>query len=155
MVFTHTCLVFHFMGSYFVRNQQDGFVVSVETPARKQGVYSLVSLKACTPFLRFLFAENLSVAFSSVVNLVVLGGWLCINLREFALILSSHFLPFFLACLQAMDPISLMFALTVIFAILEGFDMDSSPTVHFQYSSLLGSLTCLGVAERYPFLKSY
>ena len=53
--------------------------------------------------------------------------------------LSAEFISFFLFCLGSMDPISLMFVLTSILTTLEGFEMESSPAIPLQSSSLLGS----------------
>ena len=54
-----------------------------------------------------------------------------------------------------MDPISLRFVLVEMFTILKGFEMVSSPAIHFQYSLLLGRLTCLGMTESSFVLNSY
>ena len=67
--------------------------------------------------------------------------------------LSAEFLTLFLSCLEAMNPISLVFLLTVMFTVLKGFEMNSTHAMHLQSYSLLGSLTCLGVTYSYLVLK--
>ena len=69
--------------------------------------------------------------------------------------LSANFIALFIACLEDMDPISLMFVLSEMFIILKGFDMVSSLAVTLQYSLLFGILACLGVTDIYLLLKSY
>ena len=57
--------------------------------------------------------------------------------------------------MEAMDPVSLMFVLEVILTMLKGFEMVSRTDMPFQSSSLLGSLTCLGVTEISLVMKLY
>ena len=59
------------------------------------------------------------------------------------------------ACLEAKDPISLMFTFGEMFTVLKGSEIFSSPDIPARYSSFLGSLTCFGVMVRYSVLKSY
>ena len=61
------------------------------------------------------------------------------------MMLSTDFLPFFLAFMKAMDPISLMFVLIVMFIVLRVFNMFCIPSIPLQSSSLIGGSICLGV----------
>ena len=69
--------------------------------------------------------------------------------------ISANFLNLFIACLEAMDPISLMFVLTAMFAVLKGFEMVSSTAMTLNSSWLLRSLTCFGATDIYFVFKSY
>ena len=69
--------------------------------------------------------------------------------------LNLDFLPLYFACLEAMDPMSLIFASFMIFTIKKGSEIDSSPDFPFHSSLLLGSLTCFGVTDSSSVLKSY
>ena len=69
--------------------------------------------------------------------------------------ISANFLTLLLACLEAMEPISLILVLSEMFTVLKEFDMFSSPVMNLKYYLLLGSLTCLGVTEISFVLKSY
>ena len=90
-------------------------------------------LKAWTAYLSCLFTGVLDVSLSPVMDSVLLVeeglGLLWNNL---GLMLSANFLPLFLACLEAMDPISLEFFLVEMLTVLEVFNMVSRPAMHFQ-----------------------
>ena len=67
----------------------------------------------------------------------------------------SRLFTFLFACLEATEPISLMFIFSDIYTFLKGLDIFSSPTMHVRYSSLLVSMTFFGVTVRFSVYKSY
>ena len=69
--------------------------------------------------------------------------------------LSADFIPLFIYCHEAMDPISLMFVMTAMITVLKGFEMVSIPVRPFQSSSLIVILKCLGVTDSSLVLKLY
>ena len=69
--------------------------------------------------------------------------------------LNSDFLPLFFACLEAMDPISMMFFSYFMFTHLKGLDIVYRPTIPLHSSLFLISLSCLGVTEISLVLKLY
>ena len=69
--------------------------------------------------------------------------------------ISANFLTFFLAFIEAMDPISLIFVFAEMFTVLKWFEMFYSPIMTLHYSSLLGILTFLGVTKSSFVLKLY
>ena len=54
MDLTHFCLIFHYMGSSFVRHCWYVFEISWATPTAKEVMYSLIFLKAWNVSLSFL-----------------------------------------------------------------------------------------------------
>ena len=71
------------------------------------------------------------------------------------LTLKSDLLPFFFACTEARDPISLVFVSLDMFNTLKGLAMVYKPTVTLQLYWFLWSLMYLGETMRYYILKSY
>ena len=100
----------------------------------------MVCLKAWNLSLSFRFTEDLTVASSAYLDSIVLVeeglGSIWNNLRW---MLISDFLPFFISCLKAMDPIFLVFLLAAMFTLFKVFDMVSIPDMPLRCFLLLGS----------------
>ena len=69
--------------------------------------------------------------------------------------ISANLIYFFFACLEAIYPIYLIFVVAAMFTILKRLEIFSSPDMSLQSSSLLVTLTCLGVTVICFVLKSY
>ena len=70
---THVGLIFQCTGSSFVRHWWNVFEIYGYTPATKDGMSSLVCLKAWNESMGCLFTDYLTVASSSAVNFMELG----------------------------------------------------------------------------------
>ena len=60
---------------------------------------------------------------------------------------------FFFACLEATNPISLIFTFAEMFTVLKGLDMFYGPAMHVRYYSLQGSLKHFVITVRSSVLK--
>ena len=76
-------------------------------------------------------------------------------LQNLGLTLKADFLPLFFSCLEAREPISLVFLYSALFTTLKLLDMVSIPAIHLQPSLFPGILVCLGETVRSSMLKSY
>ena len=132
------------------------FHIYGEKPATKEVVSSLVCLKAWTTSLSCRFTENFTMASSATFGLRFLGEEGLENIwLNLGWMLRDDFLPFFIACLEALYLISIMFVLIVVFAILKVTVMVSSLAMPLQYFLLFGTLTCLGLTKISLVLKLY
>ena len=69
--------------------------------------------------------------------------------------LRAYFLFLNMACLEAVDPISVILGRTSMFTILNWLKIFSRPAIPQEYFSFFGSLTCFGVTAKLFMLKSY
>ena len=80
----------------------------------------------------------------------------CCSLKEnLGFLLRSDFLFLAMACLEAIDPISVILVRSVMLTILKGLEIFSRPSITQESLSFLGSLTCFGVTVKLFMSKSY
>ena len=63
--------------------------------------------------------------------------------------------PFFFACLEATELISMMFTFAEVFTVLKMLEIFSSPAIPARSSLLLISMACFDITVRSSVLKSY
>ena len=74
---------------------------------------------------------------------------------EFVVVTQSRLSTFLFACLEATEPISLVFIFSEMFTVLKGLEMFSSLAMPERSSLLLGIMTFFGVTVIFSVLKSY
>ena len=71
------------------------------------------------------------------------------------LLLRSDLLFLALACIKAIDPISVILRISIMFTILNGLEILSRPSITHESLSFFGTLKCFGVNSKLFMLKSY
>ena len=80
----------------------------------------------------------------------------CCYLEEnLGLMLRANFLFLTLACMEAIDPISVILGIYIMFTILKGLEIFSRPSITHESLSFFVSLTCFGVTVKLFTSKSY
>ena len=64
------------------------------------------------------------------------------------LLLISDLLFLALACIKAIDPISVILGISIMFTILKGLEISYRPSIPQKSLSFFGSLTCFGVTVK-------
>ena len=121
MVLNHLLLTFHWEGSLLVRHLWTVFAILGSIAATHEGMHWGDFLNDCTASPGWFLNEDLTFTpSSSSVSVIFVGGEVASGWENLGWLLRADFLNFFLDCLEATEPISLMFIFAEMFTVLKG-----------------------------------